>query len=147
MPDTILATLVSLIATLNALHAVDHIIRGDIHWPLDGPSVAFVLITVVTYGVLGLGLVLYRTHRVGPRFWTMVGLVGLAFGWLAHFGPFTDQPPAVILAAYTSRWAGGFALACLLALMLMVLSVTAYAGWLWCTTPHADAHAKMEGER
>jgi hypothetical protein len=32
--------------------------------------------------------------------------VGLAFGWLAHFSPFTDQPPAVILAAYPSRWAG-----------------------------------------
>jgi hypothetical protein len=61
---------------------------------------------VVTYGVLGLGLVLYRTQRVGPRFWTMVGLVGLAFGWLAHFSPFTDQPPAVILAAHPSRWAG-----------------------------------------
>jgi hypothetical protein len=147
MPDKILATLVSVIAALNALHALDHILRGDVHWPLDGPSVAFVLITVVTYGVLGFGLVLYRTQRVGPRFWTLVGLGGLAFGWLAHFSPFTDQPPAVILAAYTSRWAGGFALACLLALMLVVLSVTVYAGWLWRTTPQADGHATREEER
>ena len=85
MPDKLLTTLVSVIATLNALHAVDHILRGDVHWPLDGPSVAFVLITVVTYGVLGLGLVLYRTQRVGPRFWVLVGLMGLAFGWLTHF--------------------------------------------------------------
>ena len=150
MPDKILATLVSLIATLNALHAVDHIIRGDIHWPLDGPSgEAFVLITVVTYGVLGLGLVLYRTHRVGPRFWTMVGLVGLAFGWLAHFSPFTDQPPrgSWLPIRYAGRAASRSPVcwrSCWVA-----LSVTAYAraGWLWCTTPHADAHAKMEGER
>jgi hypothetical protein len=73
--------------------------------------------------------------------------MGLAFGWLAHFSPFTDQPPAVILAAYPSRWAGGVALACLLALMLVVLSVTVYAGWLWCTTPQADGHATREGAR
>jgi hypothetical protein len=147
MPDKLLTTLVNVIATLNALHAVDHIIRGDVHWPLDGPSVAFVLITVVTYGVLGLGLVLYRTQRVGPRFWVLVGLMGLAFGWLAHFSPFTDQPPAVILAAYTSRWVGGFALACLLALMLVVLSVTVYAGWLWRTTAQEDGHTTREGAR
>jgi hypothetical protein len=109
--------------------------------------VAFVLIMMVTYGVLGFGLVLDRTQRVGPRFGTLMGLGGLAFGWLAHFSPFTDQPPAVILGAYTSRCAGGFALACLLALMLVVLSVTVYAGWLWRTTPHADGHATREEER
>jgi len=53
----------------------------------------------------------------------------------------------VILAGYTSRWAGGFARACLLALMLVALSVTVYAGWLWRTTPHADGHATREEAR
>lgn len=131
MPDTILATLISLIATFNALHLVDHVLRGDFHWPLEGQSVGFLVVTVLTYGVLGLGLVLYRTCRVGPRFWTIIGLVGLAFGWPAHFSPFIDQPPAVILAAYASRWAEGLALAGLVALMLVLLATTVYAGWRW----------------
>lgn len=139
MPNNIVATLVSLIATLNALHAVDHVVRGDLHWPLDASSVVFILITVATYSVLGLGLVWYRARRVGPRFWTSVGASGLLFGWLAHFSPWTDQPPAVIVAAYTSRLAGGLALACLLMLMLLVLSVTVYAGGLWRATWRADA--------
>ena len=72
-------------------------VRGDFHWPIDGQSVAFVAIIVVMYGVLGLGLVWYRRHRIGPRFWMLVGAVGLAFGWLSHFSPFTDQPLAVIV--------------------------------------------------
>jgi hypothetical protein len=53
MPDTILATLVGVIAALHALHVVDPILRGEVHEPLDRPSVAFVLITVVTSRVLG----------------------------------------------------------------------------------------------
>jgi len=134
MHEKRLRTLVNLIALFNALHLVDHVVRGDFHWPIDGQSVAFVAIIVVMYGVLGLGLVWYRRHRIGPRFWMLVGAVGLAFGWLSHCSPFTDQPLAVIVGAYASRVVGWLALTCLLVLMLLVLMTTVYAGYLWRTT-------------
>lgn len=126
-----LTTLVVLIAVFTALHLFDHVVRGDFHWPIDAQSVAFIVVTAVIYGVLGLGLLLYRTGRVGPRFWTITGVAGLAFGWLSHFSPFTDQPLGVILGAYTSRLAGWVALAFLLVLMLLVLMTAVYAAYLW----------------
>jgi hypothetical protein len=80
---------------------------------------------------IGRGLYFYWRGRVGPRFWTIVGGIGVAFGWLGHFSPFTDQPPQHILNAYTSVAAGWLALICLIALMLALIAAEIYAGRLW----------------
>ena len=131
MPDRILMRWVGVIAVLNAFHTVDHVLRGDFHWPIDGPTVVFVTIITTIYGVLGVGAALYRRERVGPLFWIVIGLLGLGFGWLSHFSPVTEQPVRVIFSAYQSAVAGTLAVACLIALMLAVLAATVRAASLW----------------
>lgn len=126
-PDT-LERLILGIAALNGLHAIDHVLRGDFHWPIDDQSIGFIVVIATIYLVLGLGLIGYRRGIVGPRFWACIGLGGLVFGWLSHFSPFTDQPVAVIIHALQ---AGGIAVALLILLMLVVLVATVQAFVVW----------------
>jgi hypothetical protein len=131
MPDPRLLQLLGLIVVINVLHLFDHILRGDFHWPIDGQSISFIVASSIILGGIGLGMRLYRSGRVGPRFWTIVGLLGLGLGWLSHFSPGTDQPVSVIYRAYTLPWVGALAVGCLFLLMLTVLATTIYAGSLW----------------
>jgi hypothetical protein len=131
MPDRRLLQLLGVIALLNVLHLFDHILRGDFHWPIDEQSIGFLVVATVILGGMGLGVSLYRAGRVGVRFWTVVGMLGLGLGWLSHFSPMTDQPLSVIYHGYTAPWAGALAVGCLILLMLCVLGSTLYAGYLW----------------
>jgi len=131
MPNCLLLQLLAIIAALNVLHLVDHILRGDFHWPIDEQSIGFLVVATVILGGMGLGVSLYRAGRVGARFWTVVGLLGLGLGWLSHFSPMTDQPVAVIYQGYTAPWAGVLAVGCLVLLMLSVFGATIFAGYLW----------------
>lgn len=131
MSNSRLLQLLSYIALLNVLHLVDHIFRGDFHWPIDGQSVGFILVAIVILGGMGVGVRLYRVGRVGPRFWTMAGILGLGLGWLSHFSPMTDQSVSVIYHGYPNPLAGGGAVLCLFLLMVTVLGATIFAGYLW----------------
>jgi|CXWL01.1.fsa_nt_gi hypothetical protein len=131
-PDT-LERLIMGIAVLNGLHAIDHVLRGDFHWPIDDQSIGFIVVIATIYLVVGLGSVGYRRGAVGPRFWACIGLGGLAFGWLSHFSPFTDQPVSVIFHAYHAPVMGGIAVALLMLLMLVVLAATVQAFVYWGT--------------
>lgn len=131
MPDPRLLRFLGLIAILNVLHLVDHILRGDFHWPIDEQSVGFIGVATIILGGMGLGVRLYRLGLVGPWFWVMVGVLGLGLGWLSHFSPMTDQPVSVIYHAYTASWAGSLAVGCLFLLMFSVLGATALAVSLW----------------
>ena len=138
MVNTRLLNLLGLIALLNVLHLVDHILRGDFHWPIDEQSIGFLVVATVILGGMGLGVWLYRAGLVGPRFWVMVGVLGLGLGWLSHFSPMTDQPLSVIYHGYTAPWAGVLAVGCLFLLMLSVLGATLFAGYLWRQGAHPD---------
>src|SRR3712207_3781073 len=129
--ETKLILLVVLTLLLVTLHLVDHVLRGDLHRPLSLESLPFIVVSLVIYGILGSGLWLTWKNKVGPRFWTVLSVLGLAFGWISHFSPFTDQNTTAIRAAYQSPIAGWLAVACLLALMLILMVGAIYAGYLW----------------
>ena len=126
-----LTALVSLATTLSLGHTTDHIIRDDLRWSLTPESLGFLVVTIATYGVIAVGLYLYSKEKVGPRFWAILGGVAVGFGWLAHFSPFTDQPPSYILGAYGSAAAGWLAVSDLVALMLVLMVTALYSGYLW----------------
>ncbi len=131
MPDRYLLKLLGVIALLNVLHLVDHVLRGDFHWPIDEQSGGFLVVATVILGGLALGVWFYRAGWVGPRFWAIVGVLGVGLGWFSHFSPMTDQPVSVIYQGYAKPWAGALAVGSLFLLMLSVLGATVYAGYLW----------------
>ena len=138
MHDHRFIKLLGVIALLNVLHLIDHILRGDFHWPIDEQSVGFMFVATVILGGMALGVLLYRAGLVGPRFWTIVGMLGLGLGWLSHFSPMTDQPLSVIYQGYAAPWAGAMAIGSLLLLMLSVFGATVYAGYLWTRAKGRD---------
>jgi hypothetical protein len=99
MQDRRLVAIVVCALVLVTLHLADHVFRGDLRLPLSSESLLFVVVSLVIYGVLGTGLSLYAKNKVGPRFWTIISVLGLGFGWLSHFSPYTDQNTKVIQGA------------------------------------------------
>lgn len=136
MADKKLVTLIYIGAVLYLGHAVDHIARGDVRWPLGVDALPFILVSVVIYALIGFGIYFYRRNKIGSRFWAIFAALGAAFGWLGHFSPLSEQPPRYIFNAYSSAWAGSLALGCLFALMLVLITVTLYAGYLWAKAPN-----------
>jgi hypothetical protein len=135
MPDKRLTIVIGIATIFSLGHTADHAIRGDFRWPVTVDSAPPLIISLAIYALIALGLYLYSKNKIGPGFWAVFGGVGLAFGWLAHFSPFTDQPPGYILAAYESAVAGSLALLCLVGLMLVLMVATLYAGYLWTRLP------------
>lgn len=131
MANNKLVALVLLIAVLFTLHIADHAVRGDFSWPTTWEAVVGLGVNAGIYALIALGLVLYVHGRIGPGVWALAAAVGLAFGWLGHFSPFTEQPPAYIYACYTSPVAGSLALAGLFALMATLAITFVYATLLW----------------
>ena len=142
MADKKLVALIVVGAVLYLGHAADHVIRGDVPWPPGAESLAFILVSLAIYALIGFGLYFYRKNKIGPGFWAIFAALGAAFGWLGHYSPFAQQPPRYLLDAYRSAWAGGLAVACLLALMLTLIAGTIYAGYLW-----AQGRARDPGAR
>jgi hypothetical protein len=129
--DKKLIILVALLIVLSLGHDVDHILRGDIPWPLTSRPLLPKSIIFLKYAFLGLALFLYLKNKIGPLFWAIAAGIGVALGWLGHFSPFTDQTPQHIYHAYATAVAGWLAVAWLVALMLTLITTTIYAQYLW----------------
>jgi hypothetical protein len=125
-----LLTLITVGTLLSLGHTADHAIRDDLRWPSPA-LIGLVIVSLVLYSAIGTGLYLSAKGKVGPRFWTIVAVAGLLFGWAAHFSPFTEQPPSYILSAYNHGLTGWVALGVLLALMLVMSVAGVYAAYLW----------------
>jgi hypothetical protein len=134
--DKKLIILVALLIVLSLGHDVDHILRSDIPWPLTSGPLLPIVIFFAKYGFLGLALFCYLKNKVGPLFWAIVAGAGAAFGWLAHFSPFTEQTPQYINHAYATSAAGWLAVAWLVALMLVLIITAIYAEYLWARGLH-----------
>jgi drug/metabolite transporter (DMT)-like permease len=141
MRDSKLVILVVLATILSLAHTVDHIARGDLQWPLTPGSVAFILVSLAVYVILGGGLYLYLKGRVGPRYWATVAALGIAALWLGHFSPFTDQPAQYIFNAYQSVPARWLAFGCVIALMAVLIAGLVYASYLWARGLHEARRA------
>ena len=131
MPNKKLINLIILTIIFSLGHTADHAIRGDFRWPPTIDSTLAIAISAVIYTTIASGLYFYSKNKIGPGLWAIFGSLGVTFGWLAHFSPFTDQPPQYILSAYESVVAGWLALSCLIGLMLALTVTTGYAGYLW----------------
>jgi hypothetical protein len=131
MRDKKLVAIVVGVLVLVTLHLVDHVFRGELPLPLSSDSLPFIVASLVIYGVLAAGLLLYAKNSVGPRFWTVIFLLGLGLGWLSHCSPYTDLPVQVIQGTYQSAFAGWLAVTCLLALMSVLGIGAVYAGYAW----------------
>lgn len=130
MRDKKLEILIAVAALFFLAHTGDHVAR-DLRWPLTAEAIPFLAATVAILAFVCGAFYLYRRGTLGPRFWAIFGAVTVMVGWLGHFSPFSDQPPQYILNAYQSPLAGWLALGGLLALMLNLIAVTAYAAMLW----------------
>jgi hypothetical protein len=122
--DKKLLWMIALLTVFVTAHNIDHFIR-------DGLSLPLVIVMGVIYALIGVTSFLYWNNKVGTRFFTVAAVTGFAFGWLGHFSPFTDQPPAYILAAYRSAWAGWLALASLFGIMLALAAIAVYCSYHW----------------
>lgn len=131
MANNKLGALVALIAVLFILHIADHTVRGDFSWPTTWEAFAGLGVNAGILVLIALGLVLYTHGRIGPGLWAIAAAFGLAFGWLGHFSPFTEQPPQYIFNCYSSPLAGSLALACLFTLMATLAVTVVYATLLW----------------
>lgn len=122
--DEKLLWMIALLAVFVTAHNIDHVIR-------DGISVPLIIVVGVIYALVGLALFLYWKNKVGARFFAVTAVAGFAFGWLGHFSPFTDQPPARILAGYQSALAGWLALSSLFGIMLVLGAIAIYCSYRW----------------
>jgi hypothetical protein len=131
MRDRKLFALLIAITVLVTAHNIDHLLRDDVASLPASEWLIFIAVIGTIYAAIGLTIFLYWNGKIGPRYFTIATLAGLAFGWLAHFSPYTDQPPSYILNAYESETAGWLALSLLLGLMLTLALSALYSGYLW----------------
>jgi hypothetical protein len=59
MRDKRLTALIVLAAIFSLGHTTDHVLRGDLRWPLTADSVAFIVISLTAYTLIALGLYFY----------------------------------------------------------------------------------------
>lgn len=129
--DRRLYALVYVALALAAAHHVDHVIRGNhVGWPVT-PEVNAFTFSLGIYPVILLGLVLYRSGRVGPGFWIFLSGGGAVFLGAIHFGPAAIEPPEDIIGLYDPPAIGWLAFAVLVALIAVLALATVYEARLW----------------
>ena len=130
MRDKKLIILVALLIVLSLGHDLDHIARGDIRWQLSPEAALSAVIILVKYGFLGLALFFYLKNKLGPLFWAIGG--ALAWHWAGWpiSARFRTQTPQYIYHAYATPAAGWLAVAWLVALMLVLITIAIYAEYL-----------------
>ena len=129
--DGRLYALIYLAAILAIGHHVDHINRGNhVGWPIT-PEVNAFTYSLGIYPAILIGLLLYRSHRVGPGFWIFLSGGGALFLGAIHFGPFAIEPPADIIGLYDAPILGWLAFGWLVLLVGVLIISTIYETYRW----------------
>lgn len=129
--DRTLYSLIYLAAILAIGHHVDHINRGNhVGWPIT-PEVNAFTYSLGIYPAILIGLLLYRSHRVGPGFWIFLSGGGALFLGAIHFGPFAIEPPADIIGLYDAPILGWLAFGWLVLLVGVLIISTIYETYRW----------------
>jgi hypothetical protein len=112
-------------------HHIDHVIRGNhVGWPVSDEVNAFTY-SLAIYPVILLGVLLYRSGRVGPGFWIFLSAGGALFLGFIHFGPVAVEPPQEIIDLYEPRILGYLAFGWLLLLLAVLAGTSVYEFVLW----------------
>jgi hypothetical protein len=113
--------LTGLAAVMSLGHHLDHAIRGNhVGWPLTDEVNAFTF-SLAIYPVIAIGLLLYRSGRVGSGFWAFVSGGGALFLAAIHFSPVALEPPQDIIGMYQPPIIGWLAFGWLVALVVLLL--------------------------
>jgi hypothetical protein len=131
--DPWLYVFVAVPTLLGVAHHVEHVVRGNhVGWPVT-PVVNSFTYSLVIYPVIGVGLYLTLTDRVGVRYWVATAAAGAAMLWFFHLSPWAVEPPSDVVLPYASPVVGYAALAVLVALVCSLLATTGYATYRWRT--------------
>jgi hypothetical protein len=131
--DPRLYVLIAIPTLLGMAHHVDHVIRGNhVGWPV-APTVNSFTYSLAIYPIIGIGLYLTATDRVGVRYWVGTASLGAVMMWVFHLSPWAVEPPSDVILPYANPLAGYVAFAVLIALVLSLLVTTGYAAYRWRT--------------
>ena len=134
-----LYALTFLAAVLSAGHHLDHVVRGNhVGWPVTAEVTPFTY-SLSVYPLILLGLVLYRSGRVGAGYWLFLSGPGALFLTAVHFGPAAIEPPSHIVDLHSPRTLGWLALAELLVLITVLLATFCVEARLWRAQRHSSA--------
>lgn len=123
--------LVYLATFLSLGHHVDHAIRDNhVSWPFTGEVTPFTY-SLGVYPLILLGLLLYRSKRVGPGYWALLSGSGALFVAAVHFGLAALEPPADIVSLYEPRVIGWLAFTWLVAFVAVLVVTSLYEGYSW----------------
>lgn len=128
-----LYVLIAVPTLLGIVHHIDHVIRGNhVGWPVT-PGVNSFTYSLVIYPVIGVGLYLTVTDRVGVRYWVGTAALGTGMLWFFHLSPWAVEPPVDVILPYANPVVGYTAFAVVIALILSLLVTTGYATYRWRT--------------
>lgn len=134
MSASTLYRLVALATVMSLGHHVDHIVRGNhVGWPIEGGPTPFTY-SFGIYPLIAVGLVLYRTGRVGPGYWAVLSGAGAVFVGAIHFAPGAVEPPHHIIDLYEPRVVGWLAFGWLVLFVAVLVVSSAYEARAWLRT-------------
>ena len=136
-----LYVLIVVALALSVAHHIDHLLRGDTGWPLQGGVNAFTY-SLGIYPLIVTGLVLSLLGIVGPRFWAVLSLGGALFLAVIHLGPVATDAIGAIPGQYRSPQAGALAVA-----LLVTLIGTLAGTFVYETRLAARARGAVDPER
>lgn len=125
--------LITVPTVLGIIHHIDHVIRGNhVGWPV-APAVNAFTYSLLIYPIIGIGLYLTATDRVGVRYWVGTAALGTVMLWAFHLSPWAVEPPSDVILPYANPLVGYVAFAIVIALVLSLLLTTGYATYRWRT--------------